>query len=191
MGACSMLHDPARDVPGPSRDIRGVQIEIATEGDAAELAAFAERTFRDTYAAENTPADIDAYVGEHFDAELQRAEIADPTQRVVVVRQDGAMIGYAHLREARIPAPVIGRAVEISRFYVALPWQGKGVAHALMPAALDDARRMGAELVWLGVWERNARAIAFYRRHEFAEVGMQTFTMGSDVQHDLVMARRL
>lgn len=186
-----MLHDFTRDVPGPSRDIRGVNIEIATEGDAAELAAFAERTFRDTYAAENTQADIDAYVRGHFAPELQRAEITDPSQRVVVVRQDGAMVGYAHLREAGIPAPVIGRAVEISRFYVAPEVKGKGVAHELMPAALDEARRMGAELVWLGVWERNPRAIAFYRRHEFAEVGMQTFTMGSDVQHDLVMARRL
>jgi ribosomal protein S18 acetylase RimI-like enzyme len=60
-----------------------------------------------------------------------------------------------------------------------------------MDACLQQARAWESELVWLGVWEVNARAIAFYQKHGFRSVGSQTFLLGRDVQNDLVMARRL
>ena len=66
------------------------------------------------------------------------------------------------------------------------PWHGKGIAHALMDASLDEAAHRGAATVWLGVWERNARAIRFYGKRGFHDIGVQPFKLGSDLQHDRV-----
>jgi ribosomal protein S18 acetylase RimI-like enzyme len=81
--------------------------------------------------------------------------------------------------------------LELSRFYVDRPWHGRGVAQALMTATVREAARRGGETLWLGVWERNPRGIAFYRKCGFADVGTQTFVLGSDPQNDRVMALTL
>jgi ribosomal protein S18 acetylase RimI-like enzyme len=81
--------------------------------------------------------------------------------------------------------------MEIVRFYVDRPWHGRGVAQTLMAAAASMARAAGARTLWLGVWERNERAIAFYRKSGFADVGTKIFVLGTDHQRDLVLARPL
>lgn len=84
------------------------------------------------------------------------------------------------------PAPL-----ELKRLYVARAWHGRGVAQALMNAVLDAARARGAKTLWLGVWERNPRAVAFYEKYGFTRVGEHSFILGSDVQTDWVLARPL
>jgi ribosomal protein S18 acetylase RimI-like enzyme len=81
--------------------------------------------------------------------------------------------------------------LELKRLYVARACHGQGVAQALMDAALDAARARGAQTMWLGVWERNPRAVAFYRKYGFTRVGEHTFMLGTDAQTDWVLARPL
>jgi ribosomal protein S18 acetylase RimI-like enzyme len=81
--------------------------------------------------------------------------------------------------------------MELKRLYVIRSWHGKGVAQALMHAAFDVARARGAKTLWLGVWERNERAVAFYGKHGFTRVGEHTFVLGSDPQTDWLLARPL
>jgi ribosomal protein S18 acetylase RimI-like enzyme len=81
--------------------------------------------------------------------------------------------------------------VELRRFYVDRSYQGRGVAQVLMRAAEDAARQLGGRTFWLGVWERNLRAIAFYAKCGFVDTGTQVFVLGSDVQTDRVMAKPL
>ena len=78
-------------------------------------------------------------------------------------------------------------SMELWRFYVDKPFHGQGVAVSLMAAAKQRARERGATTLWLGVWERNARAQAFYRKQGFTKVGSQVFVVGSDPQTDHVM----
>jgi GNAT superfamily N-acetyltransferase len=122
---------------------------------------------------------------------LQRAEIADPAMRTLLAEHEGAPVGFAQLRRSVPPACVTSpEPVEILRFYVDRPWHGRGVAQRLMEAALAEASALGAASVWLGVWEHNPRAAAFYRKYGFVEVGAQEFVVGQDRQRDLVMLRR-
>ena len=79
------------------------------------------------------------------------------------------------------------RPAEIQRIYVAREWHGRGAAQALMAEALRLAGSGGADAVWLGVWERNPRAIAFYRKLGFVENGDHVFPLGDDPQRDVVM----
>ncbi|HEX9953178.1 MAG TPA: GNAT family N-acetyltransferase [Rubricoccaceae bacterium] len=166
-------------------------IRTATDADAALLADLGARTFRGAFAADNDPADLALYIAEAFTPERLAAELADPVSTFfVALDAAGAPVGYARL-VADVPhAAVPGtRVAEIERIYADQSVLGQGVGAALMQASLDAAT--GHDAVWLGVWERNPRAIRFYERWGFETVGDKTFTVGTDVQRDVVMARRL
>jgi ribosomal protein S18 acetylase RimI-like enzyme len=79
----------------------------------------------------------------------------------------------------------------IARFYVDKAWQGAGVARSLMAAAMEDIGARRARGVWLGVWEHNVRAVHFYRKHGFRDIGSHVFVLGSDVQTDRIMFREV
>lgn len=170
-----------------------IAIRRATAADAAGLAEFGARTFFETFAKDNTPEDMRLHLASAWSPELQRAEILDARIDTLLAcdRQD-RLAAFAQLRIGHAPAGVATvQPVELLRFYVDQPWQGQGVAGLLMQAVHDQARVRGARELWLGVWERNERAQAFYRKQGFRQVGTQIFVVGTDPQTDLVMLREL
>lgn len=167
-------------------------IRRANESDAESLNALAARTFWDTFARHNRPEDMQAYLSEAFTTPKLKAEINDPRATFFVLEIEGVMAGYAKLYAGEAPDCVLGaRSIEIVRLYVGEEFLGKGVGPALMNACLDEARRSGCDTVFLGVWEHNERAKAFYRKYGFEVVGSHPFILGEDHQTDLWMARSL
>jgi GNAT superfamily N-acetyltransferase len=163
---------------------------VATPTDAAALAAFGERTFRDTFGPANDPSNIDAYCAETYGVELQRREIVDPARHVVLAHAGDTLVGYAQLLDGHRFACVTGPApIELLRFYVGAPWHGRGVASRLMAEMVSAAVARGARTMYLAVWEHNPRAIAFYARHGFVRAGTSLFKLGKDVQTDHVLVR--
>ena len=154
-------------------------VRRATPSDAAALAELAARTFIDTFAAQNRPEDIEAYVAETYGVAQQLREIDD----TLVVEDGGALIAFAQLHRSDSPYG----DVELGRFYVDRAHHGRGIARMLMDAVLAAARTLGGRKLWLGVWEHNPRAIRFYEKCGFADEGSQPFRVGSDVQTDRVM----
>ena len=149
-------------------------------------------TFRDTFGADNTPADIAMYVLREFGADLQRAELADSGNSVFFAERAGQTVGYAMLRRSAAPPEVVGfDPVEVARLYAVRQCIGSGIGATLMQRCLDESARRGHDTIWLGVWEHNRLAIAFYRRWGFEDVGAHTFTLGRDRQIDRVMMRRV
>jgi ribosomal protein S18 acetylase RimI-like enzyme len=169
------------------------RLRAATVADAPTLAVLAERTFRYTFAPDNTPADMDAYCASAFGEALQRAEIEDPTMVTLLAEgNDGGIVGYAQFGPGGEPESVAMRpAWELRRLYVEPALKGSGLAGQLMAEFLERAGLAGAAAVWLGVWERNPRAIRFYEKSGFSVVGDHVFQLGSDPQRDLIMVRRL
>jgi len=167
-------------------------IRRATLADAPALAEFAERTFRDTFGADNTPEDLALHLATHFGVEQQSRELRDSAMITLVADEGGTLVAYAQLRQGPAPDCVTGPApIEIQRFYVADEWKGRGLAQALMAQAFDVARATGAATIWLGVWERNPRAIAFYSKFGYADVGAHTFVLGTDRQTDRILSKWL
>ena len=165
-------------------------IRRARLDDAAPLSKLAERTFRDAFDDVNTPADMALHCEASYGEAIQSAEIADPDRVTLVCERDGRLLGYAQLRWGPAPGSVVGNNPgEIQRLYVERECHGKGVAVDLMKASIEEMRRRRVDVIWLGVWERNPRAIAFYRKFEFVPVGEHVFQLGSDPQRDIVMAR--
>ena len=168
-----------------------LRIRRATAADAEALAEIGARTFSDTFAADNTPGDMKLFLESTWSPDLQRAEILDADlDTLLACDASGAIAGFAQLRAAHPPTGIVVRApVELKRFYVDKPWHGQGLARSLMEAAEQAARARGAREFWLGVWERNERAQAFYRKCGFRKVGTQIFVVGTDPQTDHVMLR--
>ncbi|MFN8654197.1 MAG: GNAT family N-acetyltransferase [Gemmatimonadales bacterium] len=168
------------------------QVRPARPEEAAALATLMERTFRDTFGAANTPGDLALHCRTHYAPDIQAAELADPAFSTLVADLGGSLAAFAQLQSGETPAEVAGAdPIQLARFYVDQAWHGRGLAQQLMAAALAAARARGARTVWLGVWEKNPRGIAFYRKEGFREVGMFDFFVGTDRQRDFIMARPL
>lgn len=174
------------------------QLRRAVPADAAALAEFAARVFSDTFAADNRPEDMAAHLAGRFGVRQQTEELTNPDV-VTLLLTDGSeeaggdgLIAFAQVRRYPPPDCVTGEApVELGRFYVDRSWHGRGLAQPLMAAVRDAGRELGGRTLWLGVWERNARAIAFYEKCGFRDVGSQAFLLGADLQTDRIMVATL
>ena len=172
--------------------IPGLAIRRGTPGDAGLLSELGARTFSETFAADNTADDLAAYLAASFNIARQTAELEDPATTFLIAEVDGHAAGYAQLHDGEPEKGVEGpNPVELVRLYVSRDWLGRGLGEQLMRACLDEARQAGYETIWLGVWERNARAQAFYRKWDFRTVGEHMFPLGSDLQRDILMERAL
>jgi len=167
-------------------------IRRASSTDASQLAALAERTFRSTFGSLNTRENMDAFCAKTYGETIQAAEIANLRIETFVCDGDSDLVGYAQLRWRTAPECVVAeRPAEIQRIYVDQPYQGKGVAQELMSRLLAAARDGDADRIWLGVWENNLRAQAFYRKLGFNRVGQHVFHLGNDAQCDWILCRHL
>ena len=164
----------------------------ASLDDAARLAEFAARTFEETFGTDNTAEDMARHRAASYGVAQQAAEIADPGVVTLLADDESQLAGYAQLRRNHAPVePPLDAAVELWRFYVDRPWHGRGVAAQLMAAVRDAAPALGGRQMWLSVWERNPRAIAFYTKSGFRIAGSKDFWVGSDRQTDHVMVADL
>jgi diamine N-acetyltransferase len=171
----------------PATTIRPALLE-----DAAILAVLGARTFRETFAAICSPGDLADFLAGTYGEAIQRAELADPARPALVLELDGLPSGFVQLRLGhREPCVQAERPVELQRIYVLQAAQGGGYGQALMQASLELARAWGGDVIWLGVWEHNERALAFYTRHGFREAGDHVFTIGQQVDRDLILVKEL
>lgn len=160
--------------------------------DAGLLSELGARTFFETFAAENTHENMAAYLSRSFSPEQQAAELADPSCLFQIAELNGVPVGYSLLRSHdELPNIRAKNPIELVRLYVSRESLGSGVGAALMQAAINEARQEGYETLWLGVWEHNHRARAFYRKWNFQEVGTHLFQLGDDRQTDILMLRSL
>ena len=167
-------------------------IRRAALSDASALAELAARTFAETFAADNTAEDLDAHLHEAYGVAQQTAEIEDREVVTLLAFRGPELVGYAQVRRQSVPScVVVQRPIELHRFYLAASAQGTELAAQLMLAARAAAQDLGGLHMWLGVWERNPRAIAFYRKTGFELVGSHIFMVGSDAQTDLVLVAAL
>ena len=167
--------------------MQSIVIRRGVPSDAPALAEFAARTFAETFAADNRPEDLRAYLESAYGVPQQSAELANPDVVTILAHHAAALVAYAQVRRKPPPTCVTQtQPVELHRFYVAQCAHGSGVAHTLMSAVHEAAAELGGRHVWLGVWERNPRAIAFYSKMGFTPVGSHAFYVGPDCQTDRV-----
>ena len=176
----------------PAWSSANLNIRRAKVDDAGLLAELSARTFSETFAADNNPADMAAYLASAFSEAQLAAELADPNSSFHIAENNGVAVGYAVLRSGRVLDSVTdNNPIELVRLYVSRAYLGHGVGAALMRVCINEARRYGHQTLWLGVWEHNHRAQAFYRKWDFHDVGTHIFQLGDDAQTDILMERQI
>lgn len=163
-------------------------IRMATRADATLLAELAARTFAAAFGPDNRPEDLALHLASHYSPEIFLAELSDPGCDALLAFVAERPAGYAQLFGRSPPVELGPGGRMLSRFYLDPPWIGKGIATPLMEAVTESARARGARYLWLTVWQKNPRAIAFYEKCGFAIRGTTVFTVGTDPQEDWVMA---
>jgi GNAT superfamily N-acetyltransferase len=167
---------------------RACLIRRGSPDDAEALSAFATRTFIDTYGAYNHPDNLRLHLAASYAVGRQREELGDPHVVTLLAYRSEQLAAFAQVRRSEAPACVAcDAAVELHRFYVDRIWHGQGVSHALLAQVRHAARAFDAATMWLKVWERNPRAIAFYAKSRFVDVGVTDFFVGNDRQTDRVL----
>ena len=165
-----------------------MNIRYATIADAKMLSELGAKTFRDTFARANTRENMQSYLKASFSPDIQLRELYEPDFIFLIAESEGSPIGYAQLvMDSRDESIKGARPIEVRRIYASQEYLGKGVGKELMKATIEEARQRGCDCIWLGVWEKNKRAIAFYKRWGFRVVGSHTFALGEDPQNDFVM----
>lgn len=170
----------------------GISIRKASANDAAKLAAIGRMTFVETFAEVNTKEDMHQYVSKAFTEKQLLIELAEPGSTFLMAFERDRLAGYAKLRSSQNPKELSdNKALELQRIYARKSYQGKKVGQQLMEYSLDMAKAMGYDTLWLGVWEYNPKAITFYEQWGFEKFGKQTFTLGYDVQTDILMKKKI
>lgn len=166
-----------------------IQIKSIEPANAELIAAISRETFYESFAIHNTQADMDKFMAEQFSKEQLMHEVSEPGNRFFLASADGIPAGYLFLKDRSHHLLASSAAVEISRLYVRKPFIGKGVGKLLMQHAIGHAGRLRKDTVWLGVWEHNQPAIAFYTSFGYRKFGEHDFILGNDVQRDWLMQR--
>ena len=165
-------------------------VRLATKEDAVLIAEISHETFFHAFAADNTKEDMDQFLNEQFTKGKLMLEVG-ATENIFYLAYDGESVaGYVKLRDARKPNSLgEANALEIARLYALPQFIGKGVGSVLMQLCIDVAKEKQKEVLWLGVWEKNERALAFYERWGFEKFGDTEFLLGGDLQRDWLMKK--
>jgi len=154
------------------------------------LQKISRETFQSTFGDMNTQENMNAYLEEAFHPERLKRELENEGTSFYFIYENEELAGYLKLNESEAQTDVHDPAsLELERIYVAGSFQGKGVGRRLMEKAVAEAARRKKTYLWLGVWEKNKKALAFYEKNGFYLMGTHAFVMGTEVQTDYLLRK--
>lgn len=172
--------------------MENMNIRKLTLTDIEQLQKIGRQTFFETFSADNTEENMNNYLVEGFSKEKLTAELENKDSAFYFAETGDSAIGYLKLNFGQSQTELKDDvAVEIERIYVSKEFHGKKVGQLLYEMAIQIANERKAEYVWLGVWEENKRAIAFYKKNGFVEFSKHIFKLGNDEQTDILMKLKL
>jgi len=169
-----------------------IRIITAKASDAQALTTLSVKTFRDTFGADNKKEDMDKYIAEDMSEARITQQLIDPQNVFFLAYREEALIGYAKVRSTKIPEALkYNRPIELERIYVVQDHLGTKAGAALLQHCISYAKENNKDVLWLGVWEHNHRAVSFYKRWGFDLFGSHHFRLGDDLQTDVLMKKEL
>jgi ribosomal protein S18 acetylase RimI-like enzyme len=153
-----------------------------------QLQEIGRQTFAETFSSTNTEENMKAYLEDGFSNAKLSAELYNPNSEFYFATLNNTVIGYLKINFGLAQTELKDdKALEIERIYVLQDFHGKKVGQLLYDQAIHLAKEKKADYVWLGVWEKNHRAIQFYTKNGFVEFDQHIFVLGDDKQTDIMM----
>lgn len=175
-----------------STEFSEIKVRVARPIDAELLANLGRSSFYEAFAEETAPEDMAEHLRRAFRIEDITEQLNNEKSLFIIIEINSTAVGYAYLHRENPPDCVkTSNPIQLVRLYLRKDYYGRNVGNELMKACLDLARSRGFQSVWLSTWELNHRANAFYKKWEFENVGGAKFKVGSDIQNDFILARRI
>ena len=172
--------------------MESIDIRRVTLNDVDQLQSVGKQTFSETFSESNTEADMQQYLDEKLSIEKLTDELSNRDTAFYFAAINNNVIGYLKLNSGAAQTELKdGKSLEIERIYVLKDFHGKLIGQLLYEKAIEIAKQTNADYVWLGVWEKNQKAIRFYKRNGFVEFDKHIFKLGSDEQIDIMMKLHL
>lgn len=169
-----------------------IELREAVLQDIPAMRAVAISSYTDTFASSNTQENMDAFLNDVYSLEELEKEFIEKNSKLFLALEGNEVVGFARLRESDEVINHLGNnTIELQRLYVLTSAQGKSVGRLLMEKSMAHANQNNYEWIWLGVWEKNYRAQAFYKHWGFEKFSEHTFWMGDDPQIDWLLKKRL
>lgn len=160
--------------------------------DVEQLQAISIKTFVNTFNDQNTEEDLKEYLDRAYNIKQLTFEINQVGTAFYFLKDSGVIVGYLKINiddaQSEKDNPL---ALEVERIYVLPEHKRKGYGKRLLAFAHTRAKELNRTSIWLGVWEHNHNALAFYERMGYQRVGEHTFYMGDDAQVDYIMLKEL
>jgi GNAT superfamily N-acetyltransferase len=161
------------------------------EVDTSQLKALqviSTQTFSETFTEHNTEEDMTNYIESSFNLANLKSQLDNNNSKFYFALEEENVVGYLKvnwgLAQTELQDPT---SLEVERIYVLKSHHGKQVGVALFEKAVIVAKTFNFDFIWLGVWEKNERAIQFYKKNGLVEFDKHFFKLGKDVQTDLLM----
>lgn len=169
-----------------------MKISKASLENTETIQQIGRETFFETFAEDNTEEDMKRYLEENFSTEKIRTELINPDSLFFIAWEDENPIGYLKLNSGKAQTELHDDvSIEIERIYVKSLYHGKKVGQLLYEKAIEVAKAQKKLYIWLGVWERNLKAIKFYEKNGFVAFDKHIFRVGNDEQTDILMRKEL
>lgn len=168
------------------------EIKRISSKEVATLKAVSEETFYDTFSADNQPENLQAYLTSAYQTEKLMAELENPESFFYFLFVEKQLAGYLKLNIDKAQTENMGDStLEIERIYIRKDFKQQGLGTLLMQKAIEEAIKLNKTKLWLGVWEKNQPAIAFYQKMGFEKFGSHTFYLGNEKQTDELMQKEI
>ncbi len=172
--------------------MENTQIKKVTLADIHQLQNIGRQTFFETFSSANTKENMDKYLDEKFSVSTLTAELNDKNSGFYFATLNNNVIGYLKINFGQSQTELKDdNGLEIERIYVLKGFQRKAVGQMLYEKVIQIARQTKTDYVWLGVWEKNQRAINFYTKNGFVEFDKHIFKLGNEKQTDIMMKLNL
>ncbi|MHA7584790.1 GNAT family N-acetyltransferase [Paenibacillus vandeheii] len=169
-----------------------VEIRACRREDLQKLQEISIETFNDTFKDQNSPDNMRAYLERAFNAKQLEAELSNSCSDIFFVYYNDELAGYLKLNRDEAQSEKMSDAsLEIERIYIKKKFQKHGLGKYLLNQAIETALEHNKKKIWLGVWERNDNAIAFYNKMGFVQTGSHSFYMGDEEQIDFILVKTL
>ncbi|MFJ7727536.1 GNAT family N-acetyltransferase [Neobacillus sp. NPDC097160] len=160
--------------------------------DSRKLQEISYETFNDTFRHQNSPENMNAYLERAFNLEQLEKELSNISSQFFFVYFNHEVAGYLKVNTNDAQTEEMGdESLEIERIYIKNKFQKHGLGKYLLNKAMEIAMDRNKMKIWLGVWEKNENAIAFYKKMGFVQTGAHSFYMGDEEQIDFIMTKTL
>lgn len=168
--------------------MQNIQLRKAESQDLISLQKIGKLTFAETFSSDNSEENLRLYLETAFSTEKVQGELSDENAAFYFAEFENEIIGYLKVNYGDSQTEIKSeKALEIERIYVLREFHGKQIGQMLYEKAIELAKDIHAEFVWLGVWEQNPRAIRFYEKNGFRAFDKHIFRLGNDEQIDIMM----